>query len=80
MSSLLINTAEGLTDQVRSNGLGWHDESKMKHTLEVGSSYLNLPTTPALNALYTNQFVGAVKLTDAEWAKTRELAKNYLFD
>jgi NitT/TauT family transport system substrate-binding protein len=80
MSSLLINTAEGLTDQVRRNGLGWHDESKMKHTVDVGSSYLNLPTTPALNTLYTNQFVGAVKLSDAEWAKTRELAKNYLFD
>jgi NitT/TauT family transport system substrate-binding protein len=80
MSSLLINTAEGLTDQARSNGLGWHDEARMKHTLEIGSSYLSLPTTPALGSLYTNQFVGSVKLTDAEWAKARELAKPYLFD
>lgn len=79
MSSLLINTAEGLTDDVKSNGLGWHDERKMKHTLEVGSSYLNLPTTPALGTLYTNQFIGTVKLTDAEWAKARDLAKSYLF-
>jgi NitT/TauT family transport system substrate-binding protein len=80
MSSLLINTAEGLTDHVRANGLGWHDEAKMKHTLEIGSSYLSLPSNPALNSLYTNQFVGSVKLTDAEWAKARELAKAYLLD
>ncbi|MGA6965493.1 MAG: ABC transporter substrate-binding protein [Xanthobacteraceae bacterium] len=80
MSSLLINTAEGLTEDVRNNGLGWHDERKMKHTLEVSSSYLNLAATPALNTLYTNQFVGNVKLADAEWTKARELAKQYLLD
>ena len=80
MSSLLINTAEGLTDQVRQNGLGWHDEVKMRHTLDIGTSYLSLPSTPDFKSLYTNQFVGSVKLTDAEWAKTREMAKTYLFD
>jgi ABC-type nitrate/sulfonate/bicarbonate transport system substrate-binding protein len=80
MSSLLINTAEGLTDQVRANGLGWHDEAKMKQTLEIGSSYLSLPSSPALSSLYTNEFVGSVKLTDAEWVRTREVAKPYLFD
>ena len=77
---MLINTAEGLTDQVWQNGLGWHDEVKMRHTLDIGTSYLSLPSTPDFKSLYTNQFVGSVKLTDAEWAKTRETAKTYLFD
>lgn len=80
MSSLLINTAEGLTDEVRRNGLGWHDEAKVKRTLDIGNSYLKLPTLPPLDTVYTNQFVGGVKLSDAEWAATREHAKQFLFD
>ena len=79
MASLLINTAEGLTEDARRNGLGWHDESKVKRTLEI-SDYLKLPSVPAPNTVYTNQFVGNVKLTDTEWAKVRELAKPFLFD
>jgi NitT/TauT family transport system substrate-binding protein len=79
MASLLVNTAEGLTEDVRQNGLGWHDEAKVKRTLEI-SDYLKLPKTPSPDTLYTNQFVGNVKLTAAEWTKTRELAKAFLFE
>ena len=80
MASLLINTAEGLTEEVRRNGLGWHDESKVKRTLEIGDTYLKLPNIPAPDTVYTNRFVGNVKLADTEWAKTRDLAKAFLFD
>jgi NitT/TauT family transport system substrate-binding protein len=80
MASLLINTAEGLTEEVRRNGLGWHDEAKIRRTVEIGDTYLKLPNTPAPGTVYTNQYVGNVKLSDAEWAKTRELAKAFLFD
>jgi NitT/TauT family transport system substrate-binding protein len=80
MASLLINTAEGLTEEVRRNGLGWHDEAKVKRTLEIGDTYLKLPNIPAPSTVYTNQFVGNMQLTDAEWAKTRELAKAFLFE
>jgi NitT/TauT family transport system substrate-binding protein len=80
MASLLINTAEGLTDEVKRNGLGWHDETKIKRTLEIGDTYLKLPNIPAPSTVYTNRFVGNVKLTDAEWAKTRELANAFLFE
>lgn len=79
MASLLINTAEGLTEEVRRNGLGWHDEAKIKRTVDI-SDYLKLPSIPAASSVYTNQYVGKVKLTDAEWAKTRESAKPFLFD
>ena len=47
MASLLINTAEGLTEEVRRNGLGWHDEARIKRTLEIGDTYLKLPNIPA---------------------------------
>ena len=46
MSSLLINTAEGMTEEVRRNGLGWHDEAKVKRTLEISDTYLKLPNLP----------------------------------
>ena len=80
MASLLINTAEGITEEARRNGLGWHDEAKVKRTLDIGNSYLNLPQTPALNSIYTNQFVGSVKLTDVEWETAKNNAKRFLFE
>ena len=80
MSSLLINTAEGMTEEVRRNGLGWHDEAKVKRTLEISDTYLKLPNLPPLDAIYTNQFVGTFKLSDDEWAKIRALSRRFLFD
>jgi NitT/TauT family transport system substrate-binding protein len=80
MSSLLINTAEGMTEEVRRNGLGWHDEAKVKRTLEISDTYLKLPNLPSLNAVYTNQFVGTFKLSDDEWTKIRALSRRFLFD
>ena len=78
-ASLLINTAEGFTEDVRRNGLGWHDEAKIKRTVEI-SDYLKLPSIPSPDTVYTNEFVGKVKLTEVEWAKARELAKPFLLD
>ena len=77
--SLLINTASGLTDDARKNGLGWHDPAKVGYTLRTVNTYLKLPTPPPVSSIYTNEFVGNVKLTDAEWSKAREQAKDYLF-
>jgi NitT/TauT family transport system substrate-binding protein len=78
MHSLKINIAEGLTDEVRKNGLGWHDDEKIRKTLEIGSTYLGLKNMPGPGSVYTNDFVGGVKLSEAEWAHATELAKNYL--
>jgi hypothetical protein len=65
---------------VRRHGLGWHDEAKVKRTLEIADTYLKLPNIPSPSAVYTNDYVGSVKLSDAEWTRTRELAKSFLFD
>jgi ABC-type nitrate/sulfonate/bicarbonate transport system substrate-binding protein len=77
--SLFINTAAGLTEDVRKNGLGWHDPAKAEHTLKTVDTFLKLPKTPPATSIYTNEFVGNVRLTDAEWQRARDLAKNYLF-
>jgi NitT/TauT family transport system substrate-binding protein len=77
--SLLINTASGLTDDAKKNGLGWQDPGKIEDTLRTVNTFLKLPTPPPASSIYTNDFVGGVKLTDDEWSQARELAKNYLF-
>jgi NitT/TauT family transport system substrate-binding protein len=77
--SLMINTAEGLTDDVRRHGLGWHDEKKVRRTLDIANAYLNLTSLPDIKSVYTNEFVGNVKLSETEWNRTTELAKDYLF-
>ena len=77
--SLLINTASGLTDDAKENGLGWHDPAKLEFTLRTVNTYLKLPSPPPASSIYTNKFVGGVKLTDAEWRKAREQAKDYIF-
>jgi ABC-type nitrate/sulfonate/bicarbonate transport system substrate-binding protein len=77
--SLMINTAAGLSEDAHKNGLGWHNPAKVETTLKLVNSFLKLEKVPAASTLYTNEFVGNVKLTDAEWQKARELAKNYLF-
>jgi NitT/TauT family transport system substrate-binding protein len=77
--SLLINTASGLTEDAKTNGLGWHDPKKLEETLRTVNTFLKLPTPPPVLSIYTNQFVGNVKLTDDEWRKAQETAKEYLF-
>lgn len=78
MHSLKINIAEGLTEEVRKNGLGWHEEAKIQKTLEIGSTYLGLKNIPDPGSVYTNDFVGGVKLSESEWVRATELAKDYL--
>jgi NitT/TauT family transport system substrate-binding protein len=76
--SLFINTATGLSEDVRKNGLGWHDPAKVEYTLMTVNTFLKLPTMPAVSSIYTNDFVGNVRLTEEEWGRARELAKGYL--
>jgi NitT/TauT family transport system substrate-binding protein len=76
--SLFINNATGLSEDVRKNGLGWHDPAKVEYTLKTVNTFLKLPTMPALSSIYTNDFVGNVRLTEEEWGRARELAKGYL--
>jgi len=76
--SLLINTATGLSEEVHRNGLGWHDPAKVEYTLNTVNTYLKLPKMPPVSSIYTNDYVGNIRMTDQDWARARELAKNYL--
>ena len=77
--SLLINTASGLTEDAKMHGLGWHNPTKLEDTLRTVNTFLKLPAPPPASSIYTNEFVGNVKLTDEEWRAAQEKAKDYLF-
>jgi ABC-type nitrate/sulfonate/bicarbonate transport system substrate-binding protein len=63
----------GLTmfvDEARKNGLGWYDPGAVKSQLDMIMNYVAAKEdkAPAVDSLYTNRFVGSVKLSNAEWA------------
>jgi NitT/TauT family transport system substrate-binding protein len=57
--------------QAHDNGLGWSDPAGYTAMIDLCMTYLGGPDVhkPELDALFTNQFVGKIKLTDAQWAK-----------
>lgn len=68
-----------VTPETKKGGLGWADPKKladmtdliMKFVAEKGS------TAPDPNVLFTNEFSGNVKLTDAEWAQVEKNVAPY---
>ena len=39
---------------------------------------MGVKSMPKLDEMYTNKFVGSVKLTDTEWKTTEERSQKYL--
>lgn len=54
----------------RKNGIGWYDPAAVKAQLDMVMNYVAAKEdkVPAVDSLYTNRYVGSVKLSDAEWA------------
>ena len=52
---------------------------KVKYTLDTVDGFLKFKQKPSIGDIYTNDFVGNVKLTADEWKRVRESAKRYLF-
>jgi len=60
----------GLVEEVRQNGLGWVDPTKVAELNDLVAAYLAAKDAPKLdvNLLYTNRFAGKLKLTPEQWA------------
>lgn len=76
--SLAINTALGLVGYAQEKGLGWHQEEIVAKTQDTVVKYMGLKTAAPVKSLYTNAFVGTMKLTAEEWTKTRQKVNRYL--
>ena len=53
----------------KANGLGFMDPDLVVATRNSVETYMDIKPVPPPAKLYTNQFVGSVKLTEAEWTQ-----------
>ena len=68
-----LTNLTNLVPEVEKNGFGWADPAKVKAQAELILKYASTADAkmPNLDELFTNQFVGKLKLTDAETAQVR---------
>jgi len=69
-----LTNLTNLVPEVLQNGLGWADPAKVKAQSELILQYAagQGAKMPDLAQLFTNQFVGKIKFTEAELAKARK--------
>lgn len=73
-----VGTALGLVPSVKEHGLGYMDPGLVATTRKTVETYMGATGTPPVDKLFTNQFIGHVKLTDAEWAAVEKRSEQYL--
>lgn len=64
---------------VEQHGLGYMAPRDQEQTRELILKYFDAKNLPPADRLFTNQFAGRVKLTAAEWARAKELAKRFAY-
>jgi NitT/TauT family transport system substrate-binding protein len=73
-----VSTALGMVESVRKNGVGYMDPELVAITANTVQTYMGGKDLPSVDKMYTNKFVGSVKLTDQEWAAVQERSQKYL--
>jgi NitT/TauT family transport system substrate-binding protein len=65
--------------EAREHGLGWSDRGAYAEMVDLVMTYLGGPgvNRPETDALFTNQYVGKLKLTEPQWAQVRERVAQY---
>jgi NitT/TauT family transport system substrate-binding protein len=74
---VLINTATSLAPYLEEHGLGYMDAKLVAATQDKIVKYLGVKAAQDPSALYTNQFVGNVKLTPDQWKTVEQSVKEY---
>lgn len=73
-----VSTALGLVPSVKQHGLGYMDPDLVNITVQTVKNYMGAKDLPPVDKMYTNKFVGSVKLTDQEWAAVQARSQKYL--
>jgi ABC-type nitrate/sulfonate/bicarbonate transport system substrate-binding protein len=73
-----VGTALGIAPSVEKHGLGWMDPALVETTRKTVETYMGAKDLPPADKLYTNRFVGKVKLTGAQWAAVAGRSRQYL--
>jgi hypothetical protein len=50
----------------------------VEQTARTVETYMGIKNLPKVDTMFTNKFVGAAKLTDAEWKAVEERSRKYL--
>jgi hypothetical protein len=74
-----LTAVTALQDVAKTQGLGVAEESAMKEMAELTQKFVikSDAPIPPLNKLYTNQFVGKVKLSPSEWQSATSAFKDF---
>jgi NitT/TauT family transport system substrate-binding protein len=73
-----VGTALGVAESVKLNGLGYMDPALVATTANTVKTYMDVKNAPELDKLYTNRFVGSVKLSEAEWQAVEARSEKYI--
>lgn len=73
-----VGTSLGFVPSFKEHGLGTIDPQLTEVTRQSVETYMGIKNIPPANQLYTNQFVGLVKLTPAEWSEVEQRVKKEL--
>jgi NitT/TauT family transport system substrate-binding protein len=73
-----VGTALGAVESVKLNGLGYMDPALVATTANTVKTYMDVKNPPELEKLYTNQFAGSVKLSEAEWQVVEARSEKYI--
>src|SRR5260370_38046428 len=73
-----VGTSLGFVPAFKEHGLGTIDPQLAEVTRQSVETYMGIKNIPPAKELYTNQFVGSVKLTPAEWTDVEQRVKKEL--
>jgi NitT/TauT family transport system substrate-binding protein len=73
-----VSTALGVVPAVREHGLGYMDPDLVATTAKTVETYMGVTNAPPTQTLFTNKFVGTVKLSEAEWTEVEKRSEKYL--
>ena len=73
-----VGTALGVVESVKLNGLGYMDPALVATTANTVKTYMDVKSPPELEKLFTNQFVGSVKLSETEWQAVEARSEKYI--
>jgi len=73
-----VGTSLGFVPSFKEHGLGTIDPQLAEVTRQSVETYMGIKNIPPVKDLYTNQFVGSVKLTAAEWTDVDQRVKKEL--
>src|SRR5262245_18702993 len=73
-----VSTALGVVPAAKQNVIGFMDPELVATTAKTVETYMGVTKVPPTETLFTNKFVGAAKLTEAEWAAVEKRSEKFL--